>query len=272
MEKIFNVQRILQLLEIVHLPSGNIITIADLKSMYPGTDLSISEDYNIYAYVTTEETDGNFYKEAYIQDNSGAIRLRLQASGGLYIGDSIRINLNGKVPKDNPRFIDRDNWLPELFQIGVRNPQGMYLSPYDNEIYISNHGARGGDWFGRVVKSGNYGWKLLGWGGMNYDGTEIGPKWKQGFTRALHYWVPSIAVSAIAIYKGKEFQEWDGQALITSLKDQSLRRLIFSKERVLKEQIIFKGKIGRIRDIKIEQRTGKILLLSDHGALWRLEK
>ncbi len=33
----------------------------------------------------------------------------------------------------------------ELFQIGVRNPQGMYLSPYDNEIYISNHGARGGE-------------------------------------------------------------------------------------------------------------------------------
>ena len=187
-------------------------------------------------------------------------------------GSIIRINLNGKVPENNPSFIDRYNWLPELFQIGVRNPQGMYLSPYDNEIYISNHGARGGDWFGRVVKSGNYGWKLLGWGGMNYDGTEIGPKWKQGFTRALHYWVPSIAVSAIAIYKGKEFQEWDGQALITSLKDQSLRRLTFSKERVLKEQIIFKGKIGRIRDIKIEQRTGKIFLLSDHGVLWRLEK
>lgn len=91
------------------IPEGNIITIADLKSMYPGTDLSITEDYNIYANVTTEETDGNFYKEAYIQDNSGAIRLRLQASGGLYIGDSIRINLNGTVLSDYNGMIQLDS-------------------------------------------------------------------------------------------------------------------------------------------------------------------
>ena len=76
---------------------GNSITIAQLKAMYTGTDLSITEDYNIFANVTSEETDGNFYKEAYIQDQTGAIRLRLLASGGLYIGDSIRINLNGTV-------------------------------------------------------------------------------------------------------------------------------------------------------------------------------
>ena len=38
------------------------------------------------------------------------------------------------------------------------------------------------------------------------------------------YWVPSIAVSAMTIYKGDEFKEWNGDALITSLKDQSLRK------------------------------------------------
>ena len=91
------------------IPEGNIITIADLKAMYLGTDLSISEDYNIYAHVTTEETDGNFYKEAYIQDASGAIRLRLQSSGGLYIGDSIRLNLNGTVLSDYNGMIQLDS-------------------------------------------------------------------------------------------------------------------------------------------------------------------
>ena len=35
------------------------------------------------------------------------------------------------------------------------------------------------------------------------------------------------ATSAITIYKGKEFSEWNGHALITSLKDKSLRKLIF---------------------------------------------
>ena len=93
---------------------------------------------------------------------------------------------------------------------------------------MSNHGARGGDWFGEAKKGENYGWKILGWGGTNYSGIPIGPKWKPGFTKAIHYWVPSIATSAITIYEGKEFSEWNGHALVTSLKDQSLRKLIFT--------------------------------------------
>jgi hypothetical protein len=94
---------------ITQIPDGNVITIADLKGMYAGSDLSISEDYNIYANVTTDETDGNFYKEAYIQDATGAIRLRLLASGGLYIGDSIRINLNGTVLSEYNGMIQLDS-------------------------------------------------------------------------------------------------------------------------------------------------------------------
>ena len=186
-------------------------------------------------------------------------------------GSIIRVNLDGSIPKDNPKFLDKKNWLPEIYQIGVRNPQGMSLSPFDNEIYLTNHGARGGDWFGKVNFGENYGWKILGWGGTNYSGTKIGPKWKPGFTKAIKYWVPSIAVSAMTIYKGQTFKEWNGDALITSLKDQSLRKIKFNKMKLLKEDIIFKGKIGRIRDIKIH-RSGDLYLLSDKGELWRMYK
>ncbi len=186
-------------------------------------------------------------------------------------GSIIRVNLDGSIPKDNPKFLDKKNWLPEIYQIGVRNPQGMSLSPFDNEIYLTNHGARGGDWFGKVNFGENYGWKILGWGGTNYSGTKIGPKWKPGFTKAIKYWVPSIAVSAMTIYKGQTFKEWNGDALITSLKDQSLRKIKFNKMKLLKEDIIFKGKIGRIRDIKIH-KSGDLYLLSDKGELWRMYK
>jgi len=139
-------------------------------------------------------------------------------------GSIIRINLDGSIPNDNPMFENKKKWLPEIYQIGVRNPQGMALSPFNGKIYLTNHGAKGGDWFGIVKKAENYGWKILGWGGINYTGTKIGPKWKPGFTKAIKYWVPSIAASSMIIYKGKEFQEWNGDALITSLKDQSLRK------------------------------------------------
>ena len=187
-------------------------------------------------------------------------------------GSIIRINLDGTIPKDNPKYKNKKDWLPEIFQIGVRNPQGIALSPFDNKVYLSNHGAKGGDWFGAANFGENYGWKILGWGGTNYSGTKIGPKWKKGFTKAIKYWVPSIAVSAMTIYKGDTFKDWNGDALVTSLKDQSLRKIKFKNNEFLNEEIIFKGNIGRIRDIKIENKTGDIYLLSDNGELWRMYK
>jgi aldose sugar dehydrogenase len=187
-------------------------------------------------------------------------------------GSILRIHLDGSIPINNPRFEKKKKWLPEIYQIGVRNPQGLALSPFNDEIYLTNHGARGGDWFGIVKKAENYGWKILGWGGTNYIGTKIGPKWKPGFTKPIKYWVPSIAVSSMVIYKGKEFSEWNGDALITSLKDQSLRKIEFKNNNFLKEDIIFKETIGRIRDIEIQKKTGEIYLLTDQGSLWRLFK
>tara|TARA_X000001036_G_scaffold120864_1_gene114375 strand:- start:650 stop:1741 length:1092 start_codon:yes stop_codon:yes gene_type:complete len=186
-------------------------------------------------------------------------------------GSIIRIYTDGSIPKDNPKFEGKNNWLPEIYQIGVRNPQGLTLSDYDEKIYLSNHGARGGDWFGEAKKGENYGWKILGWGGKNYSGTKIGPKWKPGFTKAIKYWVPSIATSAITIYKGNEFKEWNGHALVTSLKDKSLRKLIFNDQTNLKEDLIFGNKIGRIRDIQVHPSNGKIFFLSEN-ALWLMEK
>jgi len=186
-------------------------------------------------------------------------------------GSIIRIHLDGSIPKDNPKFEGKTDWLPEIYQIGVRNPQGLTVSNYDGKIYLSNHGAKGGDWFGEAKKGENYGWKILGWGGKNYSGSKIGPKWKPGFTKAIQYWVPSIATSAITIYEGNEFKDWNGHALITSLKDKSLRKLIFNDLSNVKENLIFKNEIGRIRDIQVHPSNGKIFFLSEDG-LWLMEK
>ena len=96
----------------------------------------------------------------------------------------------------------------------------------------------------RSKKSENYGWKILGWGGTNYRNKNW-TKWKPGYTKAIKYWVPSIATSAISIYSGNEFSEWNGHALITSLKDMSLRKLDFKNkdEEDVIEEIILKIKL-----------------------------
>ena len=186
-------------------------------------------------------------------------------------GSIIRIKKNGSIPKDNPKFIDKTSWLPEIYQIGIRNVQGMCLSPFDNNIYMTNHGARGGDWFGKVNIGGNYGWDKLYWGGTKYSGLPGGPEWLPGYDKPIKYYVPSIATSACLIYNGDEFKEWNGEALIASLKNQSLRRLKFKGNEFIDEQIIFKNTIGRIRDVK-QEKDGKILMLSDYGELWRMTR
>lgn len=81
----------------VTIPMGALMTIADLHALYTGTPVSFSNDETVYAVVTADETSGNLYKNVFIADGTGAIQLHLLNSGGLYVGDSIRINLNGTV-------------------------------------------------------------------------------------------------------------------------------------------------------------------------------
>ena len=60
--------------------------------------------------------------------------------------------------------------------------------------------------------------------------------------------------------------------LVTTTTDVQVLRSNFNEESVIQEEIIFKGDIGRIRDIKTVELSGKLFLLTDGGALWRLEK
>ncbi len=195
-------------------------------------------------------------------------------------GSIIRINLDGSIPKDNPRFINKKNWLPEIFQIGIRNPQGMTLSPFDNKIYISNHGAMGGDFIGAINHSGNYGWKEIGWGGKNYNGTKIGSgePFNENFDMPLISWVPSIAPSNIQFYNGNMFQDWKGDLIVTSLKFNMLIKLKFKDNKVMNEEIILRCKkfedpcsLRRMRDIEID-KNGSIYIITDepNSSLWKI--
>ena len=196
---------------------------------------------------------------------------KIAQDGSKHPGSIIRIKTDGSIPKDNPKFKDKNNWLPEIYLIGIRNVQGMCLSPFDGKIFMTNHGAKGGDWFGKVNYGGNYGWDNLYWGGTKYSGLKGGPKWLPGYDKPIKYYVPSIAISACQIYNGDEFADWKGDALVVSLKDQSLRKIKFKDNNFLSENIIFKDQIGRLRDLKVIN-NGKIFILTDQGGLWELSK
>ena len=50
-------------------------------------------------------------------------------------GSIIRINIDGSIPKDNPKFEGKSDWLPEIYQIGIRNPQGLTLSSFPSDVW-----------------------------------------------------------------------------------------------------------------------------------------
>ena len=189
-------------------------------------------------------------------------------------GSIIRINIDGSIPKNNPANQNKNYWLPEIFQIGLRNPQGMTISPFDENIYFSQHGPKGGDNIGIVKFAGNYGWKDIAWGGKEYSGKKIGNvSFKKKYDENLISWVPSIGVSQIAFYKGNEFPEWNGDLIGGSLKYNIFFKIRFEDKKIISEEIIFKNKIGRIRDFELNQQ-GEIFIITDHknSSLWKLSR
>ena len=83
--------------EVTFPESGEIVTLDTLLNKFIGYPIKFEENLSMYATVTMDETDGNIYKSVYIQDGNKAINLRLLSGGGLYVGDSIRIDLAGTV-------------------------------------------------------------------------------------------------------------------------------------------------------------------------------
>ena len=179
------------------------------------------------------------------------------------IGSIIRLHKNGDIPIDNP-YQEKESWKPELYQIGVRNPQGMSLDPISQKVFISNHGPKGGDFIGPVIAGSNYGWKQIAWGGTNYSGSKVGDgnAWEPGFLKPDFIWVPSIGVGGIKFYKGDAFPDWQGSLLVGSLKFQYLSVLHRDDQKFISEEIIFKDEIGRVRDIEINNK-GEIILIAD---------
>jgi hypothetical protein len=76
------------------IPIGEVLNIADLRQIHADSGAyKFTSDYSVYATVVMGESTGNIYKSAYVQDTSGAINLYMKNSGGVIVGDYIRIYL-----------------------------------------------------------------------------------------------------------------------------------------------------------------------------------
>ncbi|MCD4698589.1 MAG: DUF5689 domain-containing protein [Bacteroidales bacterium] len=76
-----------------------VVTIGDLKNDFEeaGGPYYIEDDVSLFATVGMAEESGNIYKASFVQDQTGGIQLIFFNAGGLYLGDSIRINLKNAI-------------------------------------------------------------------------------------------------------------------------------------------------------------------------------
>jgi glucose/arabinose dehydrogenase len=119
----------------------------------------------------------------------------------------------------------------------------------------------------------NYGWPVITYGVEYGSGTKIGEgTHKAGMAQPLHRWTPSIAPSGMAFYSGERFPRWKGDLFIGALRDRLLVRLKLDGEKVVREERMLRGVLGRIRDVRMGP-DGYLYLLTDEpdGVLARLE-
>jgi glucose/arabinose dehydrogenase len=238
------------------------------------------EDVRVIFQQSPKGTRGQHFGSRLVFDRQGYLYITLGDRGEMaraqkpddHAGSVIRLHDDGRVPKDNP-FVGRPGWKPEKYTLGHRNQQGAALHPATGALWTHEHGPQGGDEVNVIRAGANYGWPVITYG-VNYGfGTRIGEGTaKAGMEQPVHKWVPSIAPSGMAFYTGDKFPKWRGNLFVGALKDEMLVRLDLQGEKVVREERLIKGVLGRIRDVRAGP-DGLIYLLTDEsrGVLVRLE-
>ena len=162
--------------------------------------------------------------------------------------------------------IELESGEAEVLAIGFRNSQGL-VRDAEGRLWAPDHGPQGGDELNLLERGGHYGWPLVTYG-VEYGGTvppeiedaELGRH--EGFRQPVYAWVPSPAVTAIAVNDERWFPLWKDDLLVASLKASSLFRV----HRVGTEvRYVEKIEIGAgIRDITFLPE-GRIALLLNGG-------
>ena len=191
-----------------------------------------------------------------------------------HAGTVVRLRDDGTVPEDNP-FVGveeegKPKPRPEIWSYGHRDPMGLYRHPETGELWLHEHGPRGGDEVQLVKRGANYGWPIVSYG-FQYDGGPIGMgiPWQEGMEIPAWVYVPSIAPSDLVIYQGDAFPAWRGSFLIGAMAGMHLNRLVFRDGEVVAEERLAQRLLGRIRSIAVDGQ-GLIYLGSDNGEVWRL--
>lgn len=173
------------------------------------------------------------------------------------LGKVLRMRDDGSPAANNPF-----SGAPYVYSYGLRNPQGLAVSAA-GDVWLHDHGPRGGDELNRIKAGANYGWPAVTYG-VDYSGAIISPytEWP-GTVQPVRHWTPSIAPSGLTVYEASLFPDWHGDLLLGALVAREVRRIDLEAGSVAGEQSLFSELKARIRDVRVGPEGALYLLTPD---------
>lgn len=190
------------------------------------------------------------------------------------LGKVLRITTDGQAPEDNPFAGDdakNPKADPRIWSYGHRNIQGMDRDPKSGEVWVSEHGALGGDELNPIKKGGNFGWPEVTYSREYTGGVISEDRSGEGMIDPTLVWQVAIAPSGLSVYTGDRFPEWRGNIFAGGLISQDVRRIILAGDgAVTGEEAIRIG--ARVRDVR-QGPDGLLYVLTDEpsGRLIRIQ-
>jgi glucose/arabinose dehydrogenase len=187
------------------------------------------------------------------------------------LGKIVRITTAGAPAPGNPTF-SGSGALPELYAMGLRNPQGIALHPTTGDLWQSEHGPSGGDEINRVQAGANCGWPTITYG-IEYGGQAIGSgiQKQTGLEQPVYYWDPVISPSGMTFYRGNRMPEWENNLFVGALSGQHIARLIIENNRITGEERLLRSENQRFRDIT-QGSNEALYAITDIGRLYRIDR
>jgi aldose sugar dehydrogenase len=187
-----------------------------------------------------------------------------------HAGTIIRIRDDGSVPNDNP-FVGHPSAKAEIYSFGHRNVQGLAIHPETGTLWASEHGPYGGDEVNVILPGRNYGWPLTTFG-REYDGAAISKSpCAPNTTPPFVFWVPSIGISGMTFYSGKQFSSWAGNLFVGALAERKVQRVTYSSAGPYGHESLLVNLGHRIRDVR-EGPEGSVYVVTDGaGRILRIE-
>lgn len=180
-----------------------------------------------------------------------------------HLGKVLRLAPGGGPASGNP-FAAAVGALPEIWTLGHRNVQAADIDAA-GRLWIVEHGTSGGDELNLLEAGANYGWPRVAYGeeyiGLPIFGAETA---REGYRQPVYYWDPVIAPSGAEFYDGAAFPAWRGNLFVGNLRERRLVRLVLDGDRVVGEEHLLAGRVGRVRDVR-EGPDGRLYVLSVDG-------